>query len=172
MPNQNSHAGKGKIENGVRPSQMTQSIAGSGAWQSIRKFIGILSACAIAGALIGAADGAATVISTFLYHDRVYVGAERLSAIAVWAGRASVIGIVAGALVGLPVYYAVFAGRVSAREFMNIALISLIGGVAVCLVTGEFAIELSWLATPLVTVLSSLTLARRRAPTVAIGGTP
>jgi hypothetical protein len=63
-----------------------------------------------------------------------------------------------------------FAGPVSVREFMHVAVISLIGGVAVCLATGDFAIELSWVATPLIVIIGSFALAGRRATATPTGG--
>jgi hypothetical protein len=107
--------------------------------------------------LIGAADGAATALSTILYRDPVYVGVERLSAIAFWAGGAATVGIIVGGLLGVSIYYGIFAGRVSVRD-------------AVCLATGDFAIELSWVATPLIVIIGSFALVGRRATATPTGG--
>lgn len=147
----------------IEPNEaIIPGISGNGVWRRVRKSCAITLACAVTGALIGAADGAATALSAILYRNPVYVGAERLPAVGFWALGASGVGAIAGVLLGLPVYYGIFAGRASARQFINVAVISLIGGVIVCLATGEFVLEFSWLATPLVAFLAALAVARRR----------
>lgn len=114
-------------------------------WAGILRFCGITLVCAITGTVIGAADGAATLVSTILYRNPIYTGFDMLETMAVWAIGGSGVGAIIGAVVGVALFYAVFGARASLNEFAKISAISLRGGVAVCLATGNSVIELSWL---------------------------
>lgn len=136
----------------------------------VGEFCGMAIACAAAGSMIGAVDGASTVASTVLYRDTVYAGIGITQVMWSWAVMAAGVGAIAGGVVGVPLYYLVFGRRLSVTDFFKVATISLIGGVVVCLAIGEFAIELSWLATPTIAVAASFMLSGQRAITQTNGG--
>ncbi len=125
----------------------------------LRELAGIALACAAAGLVIGAFDGAAMGMSAALHDDW---GVSRVQAASLWAVGATGVGAIVGMLVGVLLYYFFFKRQLSSVEFFQIAIVSLIGGAAVCLLTGRFLLETCWLATPIVTILASAVLKTRR----------
>jgi MFS family permease len=132
----------------------------NGSLHKLREFGGITLARAGAGLVIGAFDGAAMSMSFTAFDNEP--GINKIKAALLWAIGACGLGAIIGVFVGVLPYYVLFSRQLSSGEFFQIATVSLIAGSAVCLVTERFLLEISWLATPVITILAAVALETRK----------
>jgi len=123
----------------------------SGAWDILR----VAFFSAIAGVVIGAADGIAMTLSPQFVRTSREVGGSAANAALLWGSGAAELGAITGVLIGVPLSAMFFKGRPSVFEFFCVAISSLIGGVLFCFAFGGSLMELSWLATPGIAILAS-----------------